>query len=217
MLGSAGNDNFYINESNSYLRGNGNAFLNYASAFDDVSANVTGSGGTDTTYAYDSVNDDIVIAGETQATIDFNATASPGVNITAQGFGRVDVYGGSGGADQATLYGSTSDDAFTGREEYSYMTGNGGAFVNFVKDFANVIADVTTGGGSDKAVLVDSNGNDRLDAGQAGVVLDFNASGPSDPNITANGFASVSVYAMKGGDDEVYFTGSTGDDRFNRR
>jgi hypothetical protein len=217
MLGSAGNDNFYVNKSNSYLRGNGNAFLNYAGAFDSVSAYVSGSGGADTTYAYDGVNDDVVVAGETQATIDFNATASPGVNVTAQGFSRVDVYGGNGGIDTATLNGSAGNDFLTGRETYSYVTGNGGAFVNFVKDFANVIADASTGGGSDTAVLVDSNGNDRLDAGKSSVVLDFNASGPSDPNITATGFPSVSVYAMKGGDDTAYFTGSSGDDRFTGR
>jgi uncharacterized delta-60 repeat protein len=217
MLGSTGNDNFYIKDSYSYLRGNNNAFLNYAGAFNHVSANVFESGGTDTTYAYDSVNDDIVIAGETQTTIDFNAHVSPGVNVTAQGFGRVDVYGGNGGTDQATLYGSTGADAFTGRESYSYLSGNGGTFVNFVKDFTNVIVDVTTGGGVDTAILVDSSSNDRLDAGQVSVVLDFNASGPSDPNITANGFPSVDVYAMKGGDDTAYFTGSSGNDRFTGR
>ena len=217
MLGSVGDDKLYLNESYSYLRGNGNTFLNYASAFDSVSANVAGSGGTDSTYAYDSVHDDIVIAGETQATIDFNATVSPGVNVTAQGFGRVDVYGGNGGTDQATLYGSAGDDSLTGRETYSYVTGNGGAYVNFVKDFDTIVADVSTGGGSDTAVLVDSNGNDRLDASQASVVLDFNASGPSDPNITATGFPSVNVYALKGGDDEAYFTGSAGNDRFTGR
>jgi ELWxxDGT repeat protein len=217
MLGSAGDDNLYVNENYSYLRGNGNAFLNYASAFDNISANVSGSGGSDATYAYDGVNDDVVVAGETQATIDFNATASPGVNVTAQGFGKVDVYGGNGGIDTATLNGSAGNDALTGRETYSYVSGNGGAFRNYVKDFGIIVADVSIGGGSDTAVLVDSSGNDRLDASQASVVLDFKASGPSDPNITATGFPTVSVYAMKGGDDEVYFTGSAGDDRFYGR
>jgi hypothetical protein len=217
ILGSAGNDNFYTNESYTYLRGNDGSFLNYLKDFNEISVDVSGDAGIDTAYMYDGANDDILIAGEAQATLDYSSNILPGVNITATGFDRVDAYGQNGGTDQATLNGSSGDDTFTGLTTYAYLTGNGGAYVNYVKGFDNVTADVSGTTGSDTAKLFDGAGDDDLQAGETQVVLDFDATGASDPNLTAVGFPDVSVYALNGGDDTALMTGSAGNDRFTGR
>jgi subtilisin-like proprotein convertase family protein len=218
MLGSTGNDNFYANRTYSYLRGNSNAFLNYAKNFATIGVDMTThTGGTDNAYMYDSSGDDILVAGETQATLDYDSLVTPGVDITAMGFNRVDTYGHNGGSDTATLTGSSGVDTFIGLPAYSYVTGNGGTFVNYVKGFGDVTANVSVGGGADTATLYDSSGNDTLDAGATQNVLDYAATGTPDPNVTAIGFPNVSVYALFGGDDTATLTGSSGNDRFTGR
>jgi microcystin-dependent protein len=220
MLGSSGNDNFYGNSTYSYLRGDSNAFFNFAKNFETLEVDMSAMpGGTDNAYIYDSPGDDILIAGETQAMLDYDSTVSPGVDITAIGFDRIDMYGQNGGTDDATLTGSSGDDTFTGLEGYSYLTGNGGAFVNYVKGFDAVKADVSTGGGGgeDSATLYDSSGDDKLTADGSLNVLDYNATGAPDPNVSAIGFPNVSVYALFGGDDTATLAGSAGDDRFTGR
>jgi hypothetical protein len=218
LLGSAGVDNFYANESNSYLRGNSNAFLNYVKNFATVAVDMTTfPGGTDNAYMYDSSGDDILIAGETQATLDYDSTVSPGVDVTVVGFDRVDTYGENGGDDVATLTGSSGNDTFTGLSTYAYVNGNGGAFYNYVKNFDHVTANVAVGGGTDSATLYDSPGDDTLNAGEAQAVLDHYATATPDSNLTAIGFPNVSVYALFGGDDTATLTGSSGNDKFTGR
>jgi spore coat protein CotH len=218
MLGSSGNDNFYANRTYSYLRGDSNAFLNYAKNFAWVSVDAaTTTGAIDNAYMYDSPGNDILVASETQATLDYDSTVTPGVDITAVGFDRVDTYGQYGGNDTATLTGSTGIDTFTGLESYSYVNGNGGAFYNYVKGFDHVTANVAVGGGADTATLYDSPGDDTLNAGQTHNVLDYHATGTPDPNVTATGFPRVSVYALFGGNDTATLTGSSGNDRFTGR
>jgi hypothetical protein len=217
MLGTSGNDSFYANETSSYLRGDSGAFLNYVKDFTSVSADVSGNEGTDQAYMYDSAGDDLFVAGETQATLDYDSIVAPGVNITASGFDRVDAYGQNGGDDSAILTGSTGPDAFKGLESYSYLTGNGGVFVNFVKGFDNVAADVSTGGGDDTATLYDSSGDDALSVGELFALFDYDASVVENPNVMAFGFPSVNTYAMFGGNDVATMFGSDGDDRFTGR
>jgi predicted outer membrane repeat protein len=217
MLGSTGNDNFYVNHEYSYLRGNSNAYFNYVKNFATVSADVSGDSGTDRTYMYDSPGDDILIAGETQATLDFDSTVSPDVDVTAIGFDQVDTFGQNGGNDTATLTGSSGIDVFNARGEYGYLNGNGGAFYNYVKGFDVITADVSVGGGADTAMLYDSSDDDTLTAGETQAVLDYAATGTPDPNLTAIGFPNVSVYAIFGGDDTATLTGSAGNDRFTGR
>jgi parallel beta-helix repeat protein len=216
MLGSAGTDNFYANRTYSYLRGNSNAFFNYVRDFATLSVDMTATPGvTDTAYMYDSSGDDILVAGETQATLDYDSLVTPGVDITVVGFDRVDTYAENGGTDTATLTGSAGVDTFIGLPAYSYV--NGGAFYNYTKGFDDVTANVAGSGGADMATLYDSSGDDTLNAGETQAVLDYNASGAPDPNVTVVGFPDVSVYALFGGDDTATLTGSSGNDRFTGR
>ena len=216
ILGSGGNDNFYSHETYTYLRGDSNAFLNYVKDFDTVFVDMTvKAGGTDNAYMHDSSGDDILVAGETQATLDYDSGVTPGVDITAVGFDRVDTYAQNGGSDTATLTGSTGVDTFTGLEAYSYVTGNSGAFLNYVKGFGNVKADVSGDTETDVAILYDSSGNDRLDAGETESSIDYNETpGINDLNIIVRGFDQTYAYATSGGTDDATLSGSSGDDTF---
>jgi len=127
MLGTTGADNFYVNQSYSYLRGNSNAFFNYTKDFTTLTVDASGGGGTDRVYMYDSPGDDILVAGETQATIDYDSGVSPGVDVTAIGFDETSTYAVNGGTDVARLTGSDGDDRYTARDLYGRIAGNGGA------------------------------------------------------------------------------------------
>ena len=64
-----------------------------------------------------------------------------------------------GGYDLAYLFDSTGDDAFYGRPNNSWLTGNG--FLNFAQAFDRVNA-YSTAGGNDAAYLFDSAGDDTF-------------------------------------------------------
>jgi hypothetical protein len=218
MLGTSGNDNFYVNQTYSYLRGNSNAFLNYAKNFATVTADASAGSGTDRVYMYDSSGDDILIAGETQATLDYDSTASPGVDVTAIGFGETSAYAVNGGVDDATLTGSSGNDRFTARDLYGRMQGNAGAFIHYAEGFAQVTGDVSGTTGTDVAVLFDGSSDDHLDAGETSVSIDLGATpGVSDPNLIATGFDQTYAYAIRGGNDTALMTGSNSADQLTSK
>src|SRR5262249_17940198 len=75
----------------------------------------------------------------------------------------VQVAGGGGAGDRAYMYDSSGNDTFTGRPEYSFLSGAG--FNNYVSGFGHVYAYATSGdagGVGDRVNLYDSAGNDTL-------------------------------------------------------
>jgi hypothetical protein len=218
MLGSTGNDNFYVNHTYTYLRGDSNAFLNYAKNFASVSSDVSGGAGLDRAYMYDSTGDEILIAGQIQATLDYDSTISSGVDVTAVGFDETSVYAVNGGNDVATLYGSDGNDRFTSRDVYGRMRGNDGGYIHYAEGFDVVTGDVSGTAGTDVAVLFDGPGNDRIETGESVTKLDFDAEPESnDFNLIADGFDQAYAYAIRGGNDAALMTGSNSDDRFTSK
>jgi hypothetical protein len=218
-VGTQGNEEFYVNEGYSYIRNDSRSFLNYVKGYNAITFDVTQgiAGGFDRAYIYDSENDDVLVAGESQATIDYSATASPGIDVTAIGFAQVDLYGENGGADTATLTGSAGDDFFSARQEYGYLNGNGGAFLNYVEGFESVTVDVTGEGGFDTATILDAVTDDLLIAGESEVSIDYAVTGTPDLNHIAKGFRTVNAYALFGGTDAAIMTGSDSNDRFTSK
>jgi predicted outer membrane repeat protein len=218
MLGSTGADNFYAKPTYTYLRGDSNAFLNYVKNFTTVTVDASNGGGLDKVYAYDSPGDDVLTAGESQATLDYDSTASPGVNITAIGFNETNAYAMSGGHDSATLIGSSGDDQFTARDLYSRMRGNGGAYIHYAEGFDQVTGDASGTTGTDIATLFDADGDDRLEAGETTAALDLDATpGIDDFDLIAHGFDQNYVYAIRGGNDTALLTGSNENDRLTSK
>jgi 6-phosphogluconolactonase (cycloisomerase 2 family) len=218
ILGTSGNDNFYVNRTYSYLRGNSSSFLNYAKNFASVTTDVSGGSGLDRMYAYDGAGDDIFLACETQATLDYDSTTTPGVNATAIGFEETNVYAVNGGTDTATLTGSAGNDKFTARDVYGRMRGNDGAYIHYAGGFDLVTGDATSTAGTDVAILFDGPGDDRLEAGETSVQLDLDVTeGVNDFNLIANGFDQTYAYAVRGGNDTALMTGSDSADRLTSK
>ena len=217
MLGTSGNDNFYVNQTYSYLRGDSSSFLNYAKNFASVTADVSGGAGLDRTYMYDSPGDDILVAGETQATLDYDSTVSPGVDATAIGFDESSVYAVNGGDDAATLTGSAGNDKFTARDIYGRMRGDDGAYIHYAEGFDVATGDASGTTGTDTAILFDGSGDDYLQAGESSVSLQFDSSSGGNPNLIANGFDQTYNYAIRGGNDTALMTGSAHNDRFTSK
>jgi hypothetical protein len=222
IVGSASDDNFYINQDYSYLRGdfvnNTTGFLNFTKDFSSVTVDASTSGGTDRVYMYDGPGDDILIAGETQMTVDYDSTISPGVNVTAIGFGETNAYAVNGGNDVATLAGSAGNDKFTARDLYGRIAGNDGAYIHYAEGFDQVTGDASGTTGTDVANLFDGIGDDRLQAGETSAAMDLDATpGVDDFDLIANGFDQTYAYAIRGGNDSATMTGSTNNDRFTSK
>ena len=217
VQGTTGNDDLYINEGYSYLRGDSSAFLNYTKGFDSVTFDAA-EGGTDRAYMYDGTGDDMLTAGETQATVDYDSTGSPGVNVTAIGFDEFNAYAVNGGNDTATLTGSAGNDRFTARDLYGRMKGDDGAYIHYAEGFDQVTGDTSGTTGTDIAVLFDAEGDDRLEAGETTVSLDLDATpGVDDFDLVATGFDQTYTYAVRGGNNTALMTGSDSADRFTSK
>jgi hypothetical protein len=218
MTGTSGDDKLYLLDGYSYLRGNTNDFLNYMVGFPSVAVDASSGGGTDRIYMYDGVGDEILTAGETQISVDYDSAFSPGVNVEATGFDMLNVYGGNGGYDVATLTGSAGNDKFTARDLYGRLVGNDGAYIHYVEGFDQVTGDASGTTGTDVAILFDAEGDDHLEAGEVSASLDLDATpGVDDPNLIANGFGQVYAYAIRGGNDSALLTGSDSADRFTSK
>jgi hypothetical protein len=220
MKGSGGDDDAYINEGYSYLRGDSRAFLNYAKGYDIVNftASYGAPIGTDRVYIYDSTGDDTLVAGESRCTLDYNSDVSTGFNATTLGFYESNAYAVNGGHDIATLTGSDGNDRFTARDIYGRMRGNDGAYIHYAEGFDVVTGDASGTSGTDIATLFDGSGNDRLVASESNMSLDLDATpGIDDFNLVAIGFDHRYAYAIRGGNDTALMTGSDGADRFTSK
>ena len=214
MTGSTGDDRFTGRDTYGKMKWDSAASSAYASGFDYVEADLTGSGGTDIANLYDSPGDDTLTANETEASLDFYAT--PGVNdpdLVVIDFDQTYTYATKGGTDKTILNGSPGDDRFTAKTTYGNMKGPVGAFFNYATGFDHVIGDASLGGGTDKAFLYDSTANDLLTADPTSVTLDYDSVFSPGVDVTANGFDETYTYSQYGGFDTAVLNGSAGVDR----
>jgi hypothetical protein len=124
----------------------GDQFYYRVSGFDRVVANATAgdAGGVgDQAFLHDSAGNDLFFSQPTVSVL-----SGVGFNNRAFGFDRVAAYataGDAGGAgDQASMFDSTSDDLFFGRNDFGRLSGAG--FLNWASGFDSFHADGTAGG-----------------------------------------------------------------------
>ncbi len=151
---------FYGYADYSILTESRRSFYFYARGFDDVTASSPSSVST-YAYLYDSSDVDSLSATPGSATMDRADTWS---DTTAAGFKRVYAYSSRGGADTATLTGSsTGGNRYRGYPTYSTLTDTARSFYHYARGFSTVTAiGSQTDTSSDRAYLYDSNGADTL-------------------------------------------------------
>ena len=117
--------------------------------------NVVDSGGDDRVRYYDSAGDDILLLDPA-----FSAfTNEQGETYTVSGVEVTEAYAEAGGEDQVFFNDSPDDDRFVGKEQFSYMVGNG--FSNYARGF-EMVAAYSRAGGADEARLHGSDSDDVL-------------------------------------------------------
>jgi hypothetical protein len=212
LMGSAGDDRFTGRETYGRMKGNGGAFINFAKGFDVLTADVSGTTGTDVAILYDASTDDKLVAGETEATFDYAATGVSTPDLVAKGFDQTYSYATNGGDDTALLIGSAGNDRFTAKQTYGNMKGPTGTFFNYATGFDQLIGNAS--GGTDKAFLYDAATDDLLTADPTQAMLNYDATVSPGVDVTAQDFDEVYVYSQNGGTDLAVLTGSAGVDRF---
>ena len=147
---------------------------------------------------------------------EFSLGPNTGVRTNDQGYVRVDDFSDinaiassldqqkeAGAYDSLHLVDSIGSDQFYQSNQDVVLSGEG--FHLFGKAFTNI--QVESVGGVDRALILDTEGNDTFKFTTAGVRLQA-----TDLLVTASGFENVSFKATAGGNDRATIIGSTGDD-----
>ncbi len=210
LYDSAGDETLVAKPDYATLSGPG--FFLRAKKFDEVIVHAA-AGGYDVAQFTDSSGNDTLVGDPESATL-----AGPGFSVTALGFDVVHAYARSGGYDTARLTGSPAPDRFVAEPDYGKLFG--ATFFLRAKFFEEVTA--IGGGSSDLAQLIDSSGNDVLDADLAKASLYLNTADPANAGRkrfanTAVGFATTVATASQGGFDTAYLRDSVGDEVFTGR
>jgi 6-phosphogluconolactonase (cycloisomerase 2 family) len=151
---------FYSYADYAILTDSASSFYFYASSFDTVTANSSGTG-CNYAYLYDSPEVDQLTAGPASASM---VRAAPWSDVTAAGFNRLYAYSTRGGSDTAQLAGSaTGGNRYYGYPTYSTLTDAISSFYHYASGFRSVTA---TGSATDtvgdRAFLYDSLRDDTL-------------------------------------------------------
>ena len=181
---------------------------------DAESVTFDSGGGDDTVELIDSDGDDELLATPTQVVLTGTPVGGSPFTITANDFRYVHAYAQAGGDDTAELVDSDGDDELQATPKQVVLTGtpvDGSPFTITASDFRYVHAHAQAGG-DDTAELVDSDGDDELQATPTQVVLTGTPVGGSPFTITANDFRYVHAHAQVGGDDTAELVDSDGDD-----
>lgn len=189
LYDSTGNDMFQATPSYGKLYRTG-VYSSQAKLFDKVYANAS-NGGTDQAFLYDSTRDGDIYEGQpTSAKL-----SGSGYENWAKYFDAVYGYS-TGGADTAKLFGSTGADTFTGRPQYSVLTGptTGGTYYHRVKGFKTVTASASAG--NDVANLYDAATATQLD-GSGSLASMYDKA--MTFSYTVSGFKKVNAYATHAG------------------
>ncbi len=157
---------------------------------------LSGGGGADGVYLYDTDTDDQLVSRPRQAEM-----TGAGYKYSVTDVDRIFIHATAGGQDIAYLYDSAGDDRLSVRPQFTSLTGAG--YFNYISGFERVYA-YGNAGGFDTADIYDSQNNDR-----------FSTSGDA-ASITGPGFASytkffeqVNAYATAGGQDVAMLYGSS--------
>jgi hypothetical protein len=176
------------------------------------------TGGNDTAQLKDSPGTDTFIATPAYGVMYASASAlNPAYLNRAGGFDQVEAVSASGGDDSARLYDSAGDDNFTAYPTYVLLANdpsNPTAYSNKATGFRYAHASAS-GGGTDKAWLYDSSGNDTFAAYPTYAVLSNSTAGQAFYN-RANYFDQV-VATSSGGADIARFFDSALKDVFTFR
>ncbi len=224
MAESVGDDLFNGRHNRATLEASDGSFLSQVHDFATVSADMsTIAGDTDTAYLFDGATDDKLVADPVQATVDYDATASPGVNTTVLGY--TGLYATSAaGVDSADLTGATGDDRLIAnpevdppRSNVTYLSSTAVPYVLYTTGFTTTTADVSAGPitDNDVAYLNPSAATaDALVAGATSAMLTYDPGGGGTPqSVDAQGFGQVISYAANAGDTAV-LNGSAAGEKF---
>ena len=209
MLGTTGADKFYGQSTNSYLRAEGSAYLNYVKGFSAIT--VDGISGDDTAYLYDSDGDDSLTASPTSAEMVLNPTVGDQVVNTLTAFSEINAIADNGGNDDSTLTGSSSVDKFYGFDDHSYLRADDWTYLLHMQGYDSVTSDALTG--DDVAYFFDSDGDDTFDASPNIATMTMNPTAGNPVTYAANNFGMTFAYAVTG-NDTATLNGSPAADRF---
>jgi hypothetical protein len=210
MTGSDSADRLTSKRTYSTLKRQDGSYFNYAHGFEKTTADVSTGGGADLAFLYDDATDDAFEAGPSQATLDYNANGSPGVDTTAIGFREVYAYAEKGGHDTVVLNGSAEADKYYGLAAYSYLKATDDSYFNYARGFDTVTANAS--GLGDLAFLYGSDGNDAFNANSSLATFILNPTAGGQVINTAEAFDQVYGYATGGGTDSANLTGAAGPD-----
>ncbi len=207
-------DQFVAEPTRATLSGSG--LSSRANNFRYVVAYATG--GNDTAQLKDSPGTDTFVATPAYGVMYASASAvNPAYLNRAGGFDQVEALSQSGGGDSARLYDSPGDDNFTADPTYVLLAndpGNPTAYSNKATGFRYAHASAN-GGGTDKAWLYDSSGNDTFDAYPTYAVL--SNSTPGQAFYTRANYFDQVVATSSGGADIARFFDSALKDVFTFR
>ena len=177
-----------VKSTESYLRMEGDGFMNKAVGFHRAKAYGNG-GDDDRAYFYDSARDDTIKLTDENARM-FNGRF---YNVAID-FDRVYAYSENGGTDHARFWDSSkSNDIFEATPERARMWNDG--FYNAAYGFEKVVSSAINGGNNDRAYLYDSAGDDILVSSP----LESGISG-ADFEYTIDRFERVYAFASEGND-----------------
>lgn len=191
---SAGDEVFQAWPTGSRMFGDG--FARWANGFEVVRAYA--SEGDDRARLFDSAGDEVFRAWPTKAQM-----VGDSFRVLVSRFSRVVAVSTEGGNDIARLFGSSGNDVYAGTPDRGQLSGSG--FSNRAVNFA--IVQAFAGDGDDEAVLSDSIGKDKFVA-----TPDFARFFGAGFSHRLTAFNRVIVNSTEGGDDDAYFTSSTGPD-----
>ena len=210
----ASDDRFVAEPTRPTLSGAG--FFSRANGFRFVNAYATG--GSDVAQLKDSGGTDTFVATPAYGVMYASASAAgPAYCNRATGFNLVEATSQNGGGDTARLYDSAGDDDFAAYPTYALLANHPGNPTSYSIRasgfrFAHAFA---SGGGTDRAWLYDSSGDDTFAAYPAYAYLSNSVPGQAFYN-RASYFDQV-VATSSGGTDIARFFDSAGEDVFTFR
>ena len=197
LIDTEGDDRLRHRAGRSLMTGDG--YYNLAMGF-QTAVGISENGGVDRMYYQDTAShEDLVLRPDSGRMVSGDHV------MESHGFARTYSRSENGGMDRVRLVGSAGLDYFHAYSTHSTMRGDG--YYQFVAGFSEVIAE--SGGGSDKAYLYDTDGDDHVRATSDAVVMQSESF-----THRAEDFARVYAFAENGGFDTAELYDSVGKDEF---
>ena len=165
--------------------------------------NFHGRSGSDALELYAGSGNDVATLHEGEVTI-----TSDAYTVTAEGFLDIDVDGGGGELDQATLYDSVGNEDIIAKPWEARLIGAN--FNNYVKDFDRINS-YANSGGNDRAYVYDGVTDDRFIG-----YTNFSVFRGNDYEFYTymEGFERNFAFSSAGGADHAFFYDSPGNDNY---